>query len=188
MQEPQTTRPSGTPSRTRVWPHLVALAIVAATLVVGLVVYPSAPDPMPVHFDARFQPDAWEAKSLGGFLLPVIIGAAVVAVFWIAAVALPRTGTTRPTAEGGPSTTGQAPRVQLSPRPATTAATMEATMRLLGDLTIATAVLIAVTALTTWLGVPAWMAPWLLPVLMAAFFGSLAVSCVRVVRAQRGLG
>lgn len=187
MQDPTTTRPARPARRAPVWPHLIALVIVAATLVVGLLVYPSAPDPMPVHFDAALQPDAWADKSLGGFLLPAIIGTVVVAVFWIAAVGLPRTGTTRPTAEGGPSTTEQAPRVQLSPRPATTAATMEATMRLLGDLTIATAVLIAVTALTTWLGVPAWMAPWLLPVLMAAFFGSLAVSCVRVFRAQRGL-
>lgn len=188
MEEPQTMRPSGAPARTRIWPHLVALAIIAATLVVGLVIYPTAPDPMPVHFDARLQPDAWESKSLGGFLLPVIIGAAVVVVFWIAAVGLPRTGTTRPAADGGPSTTAQAPRVQLSPRPAATAATMQATMRLLGDLTIATAVLIAVTALTTWVGVPEWMAPWLLPVLMTTFFGSLALSCVRVFRAQRGPG
>jgi hypothetical protein len=64
---------------------------------------------------------------------------------------------------------------------------VNATGRLLADLTIATAALIAVVALTTWLGVPGWMAPWLLPVLMAVFFGSLVRSCVGVFRAQRGL-
>ncbi|AQX81229.1 hypothetical protein BWO91_15765 [Plantibacter flavus] len=187
MQDPTTTRPEQTVRRTPVWPHLVALVIVAATLVVGLAVYPSAPDPMPVHVDAELQPDTWAAKSLGGFLLPVIIGAAVVAVFWIIAACLPLAGTTR--SEDGPHPPAAASTwsTQLSPRPEVRAATLDASARLLGDLTIATAAFIAVVALTTWLGVPAWMAPWLLPVLMAVFFGSLAVSCVRVLRAQRGL-
>ncbi|WP_411556857.1 DUF1648 domain-containing protein [Plantibacter sp. MPB07] len=187
MQDPTTTRPEWPPRRPPVWPHLVALVIVAATLVVGLVMYPSAPDPMPVHFDAALQPDAWSDKRLGGFLLPVIIGAAVVAIFWIVAACLPLAGTTRSDVDPHPPTTASTWSTQLSPRPEVTAATLDATGRLLGDLTIATAALIAVVALTTWLGVPAWMAPWLLPVLMVAFFGSLAVSCVRGFRAQRGL-
>ncbi|MBD8517679.1 DUF1648 domain-containing protein [Plantibacter sp. CFBP 8804] len=188
MQDPTIARPARPVRRPPVWPHLVALVIVAATLVIGLVVYPSAPDPMPVHFDAALQPDAWADKSIGGFLLPIIIGAVVVAIFWIIAACLPLTGTTR--SDDGPHTSATASTwsTQLSPRPEVTAATTAATMRLLGDMSIATAALIAVVALTTWLGVPAWMAPWLLPVLMAGFFGSLAVSCVRVFRAQRRLG
>jgi uncharacterized membrane protein len=187
MQDPTTARAEHPARRPPVWPHLVALLIVAATLVVGLVVYPSAPDPMPVHFDAALQPDAWADKSLGGFLLPVIIGAAVMAIFWIVAACLPLAGTTRSDGDTHPPAAASTWSTQLSPRREVTAATLDATGRLLGNLTIATAVLIAVVALTTWLGVPAWMAPWLLPVLMAAFFGSLAVSCVRVFRAQRVL-
>ncbi len=187
VQESMTASADRPVRRPPVWPHLVALVIVAATLVVGLVVYPSAPDPMPVHFDAALQPDAWADKSLGGFLLPAIIGAAVVAVFWIVAACMPLAGRTRSDVDPHPPATAPTWSTQLSPRPEVTAATLDATVRLLGNLTIATAALIAVVALTTWLGVPAWMAPWLLPVLMAAFFGSLAVSCVRVFRAQRGL-
>lgn len=187
MQDPTTAQSERTARRPPVWPHLVALAILTATLVVGLLVYPSAPDPMPVHFDAALQPDAWAAKSLGGFLLPVIIGAAAVVLFWIVAACMPLARTTRTDNDTDPPATVSTWSTQLSPRPEVTVATVNATGRLLADLTIATAALIAVVALTTWLGVPGWMAPWLLPVLMAVFFGSLARSCVRVFRTQRGL-
>ncbi|KQQ49646.1 DUF1648 domain-containing protein [Plantibacter sp. Leaf314] len=185
MQDPTTAHPDRPVHRSPVWPHLLALGIVAGTVIVGLLVYPSAPDPMPVHFDAALRPDAWVGKNLGGFLLPAIIGAAVVVVFWIVAACVPLAGTTRPDDE--PRATASTWATQLSPRPEVTAATMAATMRLLGNLTIATAALIAVLAIATWFGVPSWMAPWLLPLLMAVFFGSLAVSCVRVVRAQRAV-
>lgn len=183
MQDPTTAHQERPVHRSPVWPHVLALGIVAGTLIVGLLVYPAAPDPMPVHFDAALQPDAWAGKNLGGFLLPAIVGAAVVAIFWIVAVCVPLAGTTR--SEEGPRAAASTWATQLSPRPEVTAATIAATMRLLGHLTIATAALIAVLALATWFGVPAWMAPWLLPLLMAVYFGSLAVSCVRVVRAQR---
>ena len=185
MQDPTTDHPRRTVHRSARWPHLLALGIVAGTLVIGLLVYPAAPDPMPVHFDAALQPDAWAAKHLGGFLLPAIIGAAVVAIFWIVAACIPLAGTA--SRDDEPRAAAPTWGTQLSPRPAVTTASIEATMRLLGNLTIATAALIAVLAIATWFGVPSWMAPWLLPLLMAVFFGSLAVSCVRVVRAQRAV-
>ncbi|MET0353476.1 MAG: DUF1648 domain-containing protein, partial [Plantibacter flavus] len=58
VQDPMTASAERPVRRPPVWPHLVALVIVAATLVIGLVVYPSAPDPMPVHVDAALRPDA----------------------------------------------------------------------------------------------------------------------------------
>jgi len=183
-----TTRDGGADvRRSPVWPHLVALATLAVTLIVGLLVYPSAPDPMPVHFDGGLQPDAWAGKNLGGFLSPVFIGAAAAVIFWIAAVCLPLSVRTPSDEESRTPVSGPASTTQLSLRSDVSVATAEATMRLLGHLTIATAGLISILALATWIGVPAWMAPLLLPVLMGAFFGSLAGSSLRVFRAQRGL-
>lgn len=75
------------------WP--VAALLVATAIVVALALYawlrfPAVPDPMPTHWGADGQPDAWEPKSLSGFLTLVLIGPVIVWVTTVGVVALLR--------------------------------------------------------------------------------------------------
>ncbi|MGG7464961.1 DUF1648 domain-containing protein [Plantibacter sp. YIM 135347] len=168
--------------RPRRWPFLVGLAIMIATLVIGVLRYPSVPDPMPVHFDAAFQPDRWAPRSFALFLTPAVVGAVVLVVLWIAAAAIPLTA--RAGARGA-STASSTPMTQLSPRPRPTMQALVETIRMMEHLAIATSLLLGISAVATWIDVPAWVSPWLLPVMLVAYLGIIAIDSLRVVRAQR---
>ncbi|MCU1423260.1 MAG: hypothetical protein JWN36_2911 [Microbacteriaceae bacterium] len=60
-----------------VWPALAAIVLAAATAV-NVALYPTLPDPFPVHYDVSGQPDGWAAKSVWSVFGVLIIGAAVV--------------------------------------------------------------------------------------------------------------
>ena len=60
-----------------VWPAL-AVAVLAVATAVDVALYPSLPDPIPVHFDVAGHPDGWAAKSVWSVFGLLIIAAGVV--------------------------------------------------------------------------------------------------------------
>jgi len=59
------------------------LALIAAMLVVGAVVYPSLPARIPIHWGVGGQIDGWAPKSPLSVFLPVIITLAVYLLMWL---------------------------------------------------------------------------------------------------------
>lgn len=60
-----------------VWPALAAIVLAAATAVT-VALYPTLPDPIPVHFTVAGSPDSWAARSIWSVFGILIVGAAVV--------------------------------------------------------------------------------------------------------------
>ncbi|AMB59093.1 hypothetical protein AWU67_09750 [Microterricola viridarii] len=163
----------------RRWPFFAAAGYLCVVLGVGIALFPAAPDPMPVHFDAAFQPDRWAPKSLVGFLSPVFVGLGVAALMWTLAALMPVLSSIGG-GQGHP-----APGVQLSPRPPAATRTVQLTRRMLERLALSVALLIGTVALLGWLGVPDWAAPWALVLLVGGFLGVLAFSVVGIVGSER---
>ncbi|SDT11886.1 DUF1648 domain-containing protein [Microterricola viridarii] len=178
-QGAQSAAQAAPPARIRLWPILAGFGYLLAVAGIGIAHYPAVPDPMPVHFDAAFQPDAWAAKSVGGFLLPVFIGLGATLLMWVLAALLPVLD-----ALGG-SQPHPAAGMQLSPRAPATTQTLLLTRRMLERLALSVALLIGTVALLTWFGVPGWAAPWAFILLMGGFLGVLAFGVVGIVRSER---
>jgi len=51
---------------------IVSVILIAATLVVGLILYAQLPDPMPSHWNAAGEIDGYMSKFWGVFLMPII--------------------------------------------------------------------------------------------------------------------
>lgn len=183
----------------RRWPYVVALASMVALIGLGFAVFPSAPDPIPVHWNAAFEPDRWAPKSLGLFLAPVWIGAGCVVAMWILAVVIQPTDRSARRA-GGTSNAAEAtdatadsdatqpvgpPRQQLSPRPPMGPREVIAGRRLLEYIAIGVAGLVFVIACVTWFDVPDAIRGWLAPITITAFLALIAMGAVPVVRASR---
>lgn len=165
-------------ARLRRWPFVVATALTVAVLITGLTLYQQAPDPMPVHWNLQLQADAWAPKSVLGFLAPVFIALGVVALFWVIAALMPlaaRLGGEEERPSG----------VQISPRTRFNDANETDVLRMLEHLALSTSALIGFVAVGSWLGLPAWLAPWLMPVLMLAYFAVLGIDVWRIMRASR---
>lgn len=58
----------------------VCLAALLALWVNALRLWPSLPERFPVHFDAAGEPDRWQARSLGAWLLLPVLGTLVAAL------------------------------------------------------------------------------------------------------------
>lgn len=85
----------GTPEEPKRVPWPVVPLLVATAIVVVLALYawlrfPAVPDPMPTHWGIGGEPDAWEPKSLPGFLTLVLLGPVIVWVTTLGTVALMR--------------------------------------------------------------------------------------------------
>lgn len=61
--------------------NLLAIIILLATTVWGVIQYPDMPDALPIHWDAAGEPDAWRPKSIGWAFGPLLIGAVMIAGF-----------------------------------------------------------------------------------------------------------
>jgi uncharacterized membrane protein len=72
-----------------VWPALAAIVLAAATAV-NVALYPTLPDPLPVHFDAAGEADGWAAKSVWSVFGVLMIGAAVVVLLTVLSVVAAR--------------------------------------------------------------------------------------------------
>ena len=59
------------------WPALASVVLAVATAV-DVTLYPSLPDPIPVHFDFAGRPDNWAAKSVWSVFGLLMVAAAVV--------------------------------------------------------------------------------------------------------------
>lgn len=70
---------------------LPALAIFAATIIVGISIYPSLPQVLPVHFGASGQPDGFAPKSSLAAFAVIIVQAITISLFLIIASAVVRT-------------------------------------------------------------------------------------------------
>ena len=68
-----------------IWPALAAIVLAAATAV-DVALYPTLPDPLPVHFGVSGEPDGWAAKSVWSVFGVLIIGAAVVILLTVLSV------------------------------------------------------------------------------------------------------
>lgn len=59
------------------WPAL-ALAVLAVAAAINVALYPTLPDPLPVHFTLGGQPDGWAAKSVASVFGILLLGGAIV--------------------------------------------------------------------------------------------------------------
>ncbi|MEU1623968.1 DUF1648 domain-containing protein [Streptomyces sp. NPDC020096] len=77
-----------------------ALLIVAGTVVTGIVLYPSVPDRLAVHFNTSGTPDHFANKSVGSVFFPVFVQAGVTATIlllaWFSLRARPELDPARP--------------------------------------------------------------------------------------------
>jgi uncharacterized membrane protein len=72
-----------------VWPVLAVIVLAVATAV-NVALYPTLPDPLPVHFNAAGDPDGWAAKSVWSVFGVLMIGAAVVVLLTVLSVVAAR--------------------------------------------------------------------------------------------------
>jgi len=68
-----------------VWPALAAI-VLAVTAAVDAALYPSLPDPIPVHFNLSGEVDRWAAKSVWTVFGMLMIGAAMVVLLSVLSV------------------------------------------------------------------------------------------------------
>lgn len=68
-----------------IWPAL-AVIVLAAAAAVDVALYPTLPDPIPVHFDVAGRPDGFAAKSVWSVFGILIIGAAVVVLLSVISI------------------------------------------------------------------------------------------------------
>lgn len=68
-----------------IWPALAVIVLAAATAV-DVALYPTLPDPIPVHFNAAGAVDGWAAKSVWSVFGILMIGAAVVILLAVLSV------------------------------------------------------------------------------------------------------
>jgi uncharacterized membrane protein len=67
------------------WPALAAIVLAVATAV-DVALYPTLPDPIPVHFNASGDVDGWAAKSVWSVFGILIIGAAIVVLLAVLSI------------------------------------------------------------------------------------------------------
>lgn len=72
-----------------IWPALAAIVLAAATAV-DVALYPTLPNPIPVHFDIAGHPDSWAAKSVWSVFGLLIIGSAVALMLTLLSVVAAR--------------------------------------------------------------------------------------------------
>jgi uncharacterized membrane protein len=111
------------------------MLLLAATAVLGVVLYPGLPDPVPVHWDVGGMADGFAAKSVPAVFSPLLVGAGVVAFLWLLHRFLPAMATNN--AHGDPRRA---------------AAEARAGKRVLANLTPALAVLLSWLCIRGWLG------------------------------------
>lgn len=76
--------------RWRPWlPFLLAVLVIAGSLTYGLSIYDSLPDPLPTHWGAGGEPDAWEEKSFGSVFMALFMVAGTVALLAVLAAIMP---------------------------------------------------------------------------------------------------
>jgi uncharacterized membrane protein len=68
-----------------IWPALAAVVLAVATAV-DVALYPTLPDPIPVHFNAAGDVDGWAAKSVWSVFGILMIGAAVVVLLSVLSI------------------------------------------------------------------------------------------------------
>lgn len=68
-----------------VWPALAVIVLAIATAV-NVALYPTLPDPIPVHFNVAGEADGWAAKSVWSVFGILIIGAAIVVLLSVLSV------------------------------------------------------------------------------------------------------
>lgn len=168
----------------RLWPFVVAVTLTLGVLAYGLTIYQDVPDPMPVHWNGALEADDWAPKSVLGFLAPSFIGLGVVALFWVIAALMPLATHADSDSDRDPAAR-RTTNVQLSLQPPTSKAAVADVLRMLEHLALSTSALIGTVAVFSWVGLPEWLSPWLLPVLLLAYFGLLFVDCARVMRGSR---
>jgi uncharacterized membrane protein len=115
--------------------------ILLVVVAVGVALYPSIPDPTPIHWDAAGQPDNYAPKSVWSAFGPVLIGFGVVAVLYATSF-LVRVSPLRAVPSDSPAESRR--RIALQHR---------LTTSLLGQ------VAVVLAAQTGWLAVAGWVLP-----------------------------
>jgi len=72
-----------------VWPALAAIVLAVATAV-DVALYPTLPDPIPVHFTIDGRPDNWAAKSVWSVFGLLMVGAGVVVLLTVLSIVAAR--------------------------------------------------------------------------------------------------
>lgn len=72
-----------------IWPALAVIVLAVATAV-NVALYPTLPDPVPVHFNIAGEPDGWAAKSVWSVFGVLMIGAAVVVLLTVLSIVAAR--------------------------------------------------------------------------------------------------
>lgn len=68
-----------------------SFVIIAVTVYIGIMTYPSLPNPLPTHFGANGQPNGYSAKTIGSAFLTVFMQIGVTVMMLIIGVAISRT-------------------------------------------------------------------------------------------------
>ncbi|MHB1234401.1 MAG: DUF1648 domain-containing protein [Microbacteriaceae bacterium] len=68
-----------------IWPALAVIVLAIATAV-NVALYPTLPDPVPVHFTIAGEPDSWAAKSVWSVFGVLMIGAGIVILLTVLSV------------------------------------------------------------------------------------------------------
>lgn len=119
--------------------YLVSLVIIAVIAAVGVALYPTLPDPLPIHWNAAGHIDGYADKSIWSVFGPLLIGAALVVLLFLIALWV-RATPPRVRAGGSPTVVEARTRVQL-----------HLTQALLGQLSVLLALVMSAVSLAAWL-------------------------------------
>lgn len=161
------------------WTAPLAAGLLAAVTVIGVLRFPATPDPMPTHWNALMEPDAWGERSLGGFLAPVLIGFIPVVLLWVMPLLARLQNAPLPEPAAG-----EEERVLLSLRESPDAVAAAEVARFCHGLALAIATLISLIALLSWFGVTGLAAAVPVWAGVALLFATIGVGTLRLRRSR----
>lgn len=92
------------------WILATVVSTVIVVLLLVIVYFPGIPDPMPVHWNAAGEADAFQEKSLGGFLFNILMGPVILILSHLGCAAMISMQSAYITGPGGAKTPNEAHR------------------------------------------------------------------------------
>ena len=157
------------------WRWILATVVTTAIVVILLLVvyYPDIPDPMPAHWNAAGEADAFREKTLGGFLFNILLGPVVLVLSHLAAEAMLSMQSAYVTGPGGAKEPNEAHRTWHGYR---------ATQRHLGWFMFTLNLLVLFMLARNYTGNPN---RWELPLSLATIFALCGVFMWELVKEQK---
>lgn len=157
------------------WVLATVVSTVLVVLLLIIVYYPGIPDPMPVHWNAAGEADAFREKSLSGFLLNILLGPIIIILSMLGAQAMISMQSGYITGPGGAKTPNEAHRSWHG---------YKSSLKHLGWFMFTLNLCIMVLLLRTYAGNPG---RWELPLFLVVTFALCGVLMFELIKEQKAV-